>query len=864
MNIPQDQSYPIVLAVNPSHSTRQEHMFWNQVSRALDSSGWKLFQFAARDIPGDEYGYKAVVPARLSDFARKSKSLYPKGQRTIPRWITSEDVDLLIDWEIRRWELTSPNRTELGQGLLRLANLIDSTLVTVKPGCVLTTNKIDHPCFLFRKAAQHYGIYTGLVERSPMDSIWVEDDGLFFESSIWSQASHILDSDRDRFTSVGVREIQELRDNVAGFRDSEASGFEPREVFENSARPLFLLLLDNVLWTGWEQKHHPQRLIDYPIYESPKDAILHVSSVVRDMGGTLIVKKHPSCKYSMDWLTDDVATLTDGALDYLISNSDAVITFNTKTAFNVLAFEVPAVTLAPNPVAALGSTYHCIDVNDVGDTLRQAINRNGFEHKLETFNILCGFLAEEYFYSWTQSSSNEHRGPDTYANDLISRPEVGSTTHRYQAARPAISNVQLLTEGDRRATYHFGTSEVAEAVGKSTEVQQRAKPVLNVLFDGNRLFDHSLWNTGIARICRNIFESLRDNENINIEVLVTNSSQFDTATVESNTRKLEDFLGSGFLSDPARRRAEINVQRGPNPPTWDVFHSPLGPFPKESLTAPARRIITINDVLHLTRPDLAPVPGKVPAIRHILDSVNPTRDFVICISEQTKRDMQQLLDIPDEKVLVIPLAPEPPFLTPSPDLTHRIMAQHGLQKDNYIVILYQAEKRKNMDKAFEAIGNLSKNGRLRDTKIVVVNSRLQYNSQIQVLLKASGIQAGTCEIVEAPDDSALAALYSGAAGFLFPSLYEGFGLPPLEAMAAGCPVITSAVTSLLEATAGHVIYFDPENIDSIMNSIEILLHSGQLRDNLRVRGRNFASNFSWSRTGDQILDFYLYVKHFRN
>ena len=123
------------------------------------------------------------------------------------------------------------------------------------------------------------------------------------------------------------------------------------------------------------------------------------------------------------------------------------------------------------------------------------------------------------------------------------------------------------------------------------------------------------------------------------------------------------------------------------------------------------------------------------------------------------------------------------------------------------------------------------------------------------LIESLGLQANidSCENLA---DNDLYTLYSGALAFIYPSLYEGFGLPVLEAMALGCPVLAADVSSIPEVTGDAALLFDPYSIDAVYEAIIQIIRQPELRKELICKGHIRNQNFSWDKTADQYLDLY--------
>jgi len=165
-------------------------------------------------------------------------------------------------------------------------------------------------------------------------------------------------------------------------------------------------------------------------------------------------------------------------------------------------------------------------------------------------------------------------------------------------------------------------------------------------------------------------------------------------------------------------------------------------------------------------------------------------------------------------------------------------------------VLYVGDMRpyKNVGAALRAFAAMSR----PECRFVIVGNKDTKDSHpLEELVSELGI-AGDVEFTGFVSDAQLAELYCGATALVFPSLWEGFGLPPLEAMASGCPVITSNVASLPEVCGEAVEYVDPTSVDSIRRAMERVIREPALRQDLRGRGLERARLFSWDRTAREV------------
>ncbi len=391
-------------------------------------------QLAARRIPEIPKADTIVIPAQLARLARQHSGFPRTELATQPTWLSDRDIDIQVEWEHRRHRIAS-HQPAVTDGLRRLAWLTDRTLELLDPAVVLTTNKIDHPCALSRQAALHSGRSVGLVERSPFDSIWFERDGLFAESRIWSA------TDWDALESGDDVSRRLVERNPAGFRGSEATSDRP--LLDDLPRPIIFVPFDNTLWTGWAQRSHPQRAVDNPGFASAQDAVDDLSDAVGRLGGSLVIKPHPSCLETERLGLPANTYLLDGALDHLLQHADLVAAFNTKVAFVSLAFRRNTATFADNPVAASGLTTHWRDHDSTFETLRVGLDpaRRPRSADIDAFFT---WLADNYFYGVDPTGP---RPPGLLVGELIA--EAGNTSHRPSPS--TVCKLKQIAAGDAAA-----------------------------------------------------------------------------------------------------------------------------------------------------------------------------------------------------------------------------------------------------------------------------------------------------------------------------------------------------------------------------------------------------------------------------
>ena len=283
----------------------------------------------------------------------------------------------------------------------------------------------------------------------------------------------------------------------------------------------------------------------------------------------------------------------------------------------------------------------------------------------------------------------------------------------------------------------------------------------------------------------------------------------------------------------------------------DLFHSPdfvLPPVRK------ATAVLTVHDLAFLLYPECADA-----GLRQYLEQAVPRSarraDFILADSENTRNDVVCLLGIDPSRVEVVPGGVEPAF-RPVEDATQlaALRERIGVGEAPFILSVGVIEPRKNHRLLFEAYRLLRERRKLPH-KLVVVGRRGWLWEEIIDVAEQSPYRDDIHFLGFGADED-LPALYSAASVFAFPSLYEGFGLPPLEAMACGTPVVVSKSSSLPEVVGEAGLQVDPHDADSLAAALELLILDEPLRADLRARGIARAAEFTWETSARQLLDIY--------
>jgi glycosyltransferase involved in cell wall biosynthesis len=284
----------------------------------------------------------------------------------------------------------------------------------------------------------------------------------------------------------------------------------------------------------------------------------------------------------------------------------------------------------------------------------------------------------------------------------------------------------------------------------------------------------------------------------------------------------------------------------------DLFHATDFVLPPSRAR---RRIVTVHDLAFLFYPDAA-----MPSLHHYLNVVVPRSvrraDFVIADSAHTGRDLQEQWQVPEEKIAVVQGAVDHIRFRPLADEAEeqRVRERYGIGQRPYILALSRLEPRKNFVRLIEAYHAVRQESNLPHRLVIGGGKGWLYDA-----IFAKVQELGLTEHVLLPGfipDADLPTLYNGAEFFAYPSLYEGFGLPILEALACGTPVLTANNSCLPEAAGPGAVYVDALDVDSIADAIQRLAENSALRAELSRKGRDHALMFTWQRSARQLLDAY--------
>jgi len=284
----------------------------------------------------------------------------------------------------------------------------------------------------------------------------------------------------------------------------------------------------------------------------------------------------------------------------------------------------------------------------------------------------------------------------------------------------------------------------------------------------------------------------------------------------------------------------------------DIFHLPqngLG-LPKDKYCS---YIVTLHDLIPFTMPETC---GKsyVDRFAEEMPHIVETSDIIITVSNYSKQDIVKYFNISDDKVKVTYLAADSRFRMLPKESARQFMQNEYHYSGNYILYLGGFSPRKNVDGLLESFRQVYKE--LPESyDLVLIGASKDNHYELKKKLSSMGISDRVVLTGYVPYEH-LPYFYNCASLFVYPSFYEGFGLPPLEAMTCGTPTITTNVTSIPEIVSDGAITIDPYDLDALSSNIYSLLTDSDQRNQLIEKALKRAYNFSWKKTAIETIQLY--------
>jgi len=358
--------------------------------------------------------------------------------------------------------------------------------------------------------------------------------------------------------------------------------------------------------------------------------------------------------------------------------------------------------------------------------------------------------------------------------------------------------------------------------------------------------------TGVGQYTRSLVGELQADPSL--ETTLFYGSNWSTqvrdapvAAIDAGKRMFKRIVPRSY--DLVRALAQIPFSWGARGKRFDVYHEPN--FQGFHFNGP--RVVTAHDLSWMLYPHTQPADRVANMNRYFPRSLG-TAAHVITDAEFIRRQVMDVFGVAAERVTAIPLGARPVFHARSPADCAATLQRHGLEADAYLLSVGTIEPRKNLRLTVEAYQGLAPALRQR-FPLVIVGMRGWLHSPLERLLQPL-VQAGEVRMLGYVHDTELAELYASCSAMIYPSIYEGFGLPPLEAMTSGAPVVVSNASTLPEVVGEAGILVDPNDDQGLCSVLRDLLQDPARRGALRKAGLQRASGFSWAQCARQTADVY--------
>ncbi len=371
----------------------------------------------------------------------------------------------------------------------------------------------------------------------------------------------------------------------------------------------------------------------------------------------------------------------------------------------------------------------------------------------------------------------------------------------------------------------------------------------HVVIDARRIHDF-----GIGTYIRNLIHGLSRLEHKNRYTLIIPSN--DIAEIRG--------LGSNFTTG-IYAHSDTEVMHNIAFPNFlrtlrgDLYHIPLNSV---AWWMPQPYVLTIHDMSTLLFPSHRSFRNRMHEQRYRRGALRAAR--VIAVSNSTRRDVETVLHVPAERIRTIYSAPDPAFTVDADghEQDSQTLERYSIRKP-FILYAGTIRPQKNVPRLIEAFavlrGELENHPEFRDLRLVVIGDELSKYPGVRRAVVSSRVDNFVRFLGFVPMET-LRVFYRAAAAFAFPSLYEGFGLAPLEAMACGTPVIASNLPSLVEAVGDAAELVSPDNVFDIARGIRDVLLNQDRRKSLSIAGLAQSQRFHWDQTARNVLEIYREVK----
>ena len=364
---------------------------------------------------------------------------------------------------------------------------------------------------------------------------------------------------------------------------------------------------------------------------------------------------------------------------------------------------------------------------------------------------------------------------------------------------------------------------------------------MRIAIDARKLRDY-----GIGTYIRNLVRNLARIDRTTDYVLIVQPADVEIASeLGDNFRTVPDWSGNYSIREQFTVPLDLRREK------VDLFHAPHYVLPP---LTPCKSVVTIHDCIHLRFPQYLPNRLAYVYARSSMWVATHRAARVLTVSETSKRDILRYFRVPESRIDVIYNAIDERLGEAPTDAEVAQVRERYQLNDPFVLYAGNIKPHKNLERLIEAFNTLRRGG-LENVKLLIIGDEISKYAALRHAVHKHKLHKHVRFFGFVPDKT-LASLYRLASVFVFPSLYEGFGLPPLEAMAAGTPVITSNVSSLPEVVGDAAILIDPYDPDAIAEAMRRVLTDETLRADLREKGLARVQEFSWERSVHRVRAIY--------
>ena len=317
--------------------------------------------------------------------------------------------------------------------------------------------------------------------------------------------------------------------------------------------------------------------------------------------------------------------------------------------------------------------------------------------------------------------------------------------------------------------------------------------------------------------------------------------------IDSLKKTIKKFIPRPYIVSRAILQANFSLGAMRHP--VDVYHEPN--YLAYRFRGPT--VVTVHDLSWIRHPETHPK-DRLDAMDRYFPRSLDRATAILTDCDFVKRELIEVFGTDPARIHPVLLGVSAEFRARSPEETRAVLAEHGIEHGRYFLSVGTLEPRKNISTLIDAFSRLPQDLQQR-CPLVLVGMRGWLTSSIEAKIRPL-VDKGVIKPLGYVRDEHMPIVYSGATAFVFPSLYEGFGLPPLEAMACGVPVIASDRSSLPEVVGDAGILLDPLDVEAISEAMCRVIDDQAYATDLSQRGASRAVDFTWRRTADQTLAVY--------